>query len=114
MSGAAIVAALGGNTFTANASPTTLSGFKSGTGIIYTSGPSAVTVQGGQVPYTYLWTHVSGSILVLPQSSTSFSTRFYANFAAAGSYTAVYKCVVTDDNATAIDSENVTITLTST
>lgn len=114
MSGATAVVAFGGNTFTAKASPTTLSGFKAGPGLVYTSGPSAVTVQGGQVPYTYLWTHVSGSILVLPQSSTSYSTRFYANFSGSGSYSAVYKCVVTDDNATAIDSENVTITLTST
>lgn len=113
MSGAVLVAALGGNTFVAKISPTSLSGFKFGTGLIYTSGPSAVTVQGGQTPYSYLWTRVSGSAAIFPQVPTAASTRFYCDFTAPGSETAVFKCVVTDSNASVIDSNTVSMTITS-
>ena len=113
MSGATLAAAFSGNNFRAKAAPTSLTGSKFGTGLIYTSGPAAVTVQGGQLPYSYLWTRVSGSVDVFPQVPTVASTRFYCDFAANGTETAVYKCVVTDANASVVDSNTVSITITS-
>ena len=113
MSGAIVALITTGAGFQAAASPDALTGFKIGTGTVYTSGPSAVTVQGGQPPYTYAWTSVSGSILIYPQVATSYSTRFYTNFTSPGDRTATYKCVVTDANAAVVDSNDVTISLSS-
>jgi len=114
MSGVVAALVTSGSGFKASALPGALSGYKVGTGTVYTSLPSAVTVQGGQPPYTYEWVRVSGSILVSPQSASNFSTRFYSNITAVGAErTAVYKCTVTDANAFTVDTNTVSIYLTS-
>lgn len=113
MAGAVAILATGGANLSAIASPSGLLGLRFGTGTVYTGEASAVTVQGGQPPYTYLWTFVSGDADVLPQSATLYSTRFYAYFSANGEKNAVYKCVVTDAATVVADTNTITINLTS-
>lgn len=90
---------------------TTLSGYTTGYGTCTTNTASSCAPAGGIPSYTYLWTRVSGSTDVLPDSPTAFATTFSVLQTAGTSATAVYKCVVTDSAATAVDSNTVTVTL---
>lgn len=113
MPGAVAILATGGAGLSATADPGSLLGLKFGLGTVYTDNPAIVTAQGGQVPYTYLWTFVSGDATVTPQLLTSMSTRFQAYFTAPGTKDAVYKCVVTDANTVTADTNTVAISLSS-
>lgn len=112
MSGVLAVLATGRPTLGATISPTLLSGFKLGAGTVITSESGVVTVIGGAPPYTYLWTRVSGDTQVGPIAGTSSSTKFSAYMASPGTgYSAVYKCVVTDSAAVAVDSNEIDVIL---
>jgi len=92
-------------------SPTDLSGFKIGTGTVYTAESAVVTAQGGQPPYSYTWTRTSGSTAIYPEIVGVANTRFYAYFSALGNKTATYKCTVLDALSATIDTNVITITL---
>lgn len=109
MSGAVLSLSTGKPTFAANVSPTGLFAIISGTGTAVTLETAVTTVVGGIPPYTYLWTRVSGDTEVGPISGTSSATQFSAYFASPGSYSTVYKCVVTDAAASSVDSNHITI-----
>lgn len=112
MSGALAVLSTGRPTLGATVSPTVLAGFKVGAGTVISSQAGVVTVIGGVAPYTYLWTRVSGDTQVGPINGASSSTLFSAYIGMAGaSYSAVYKCVVTDAAAVAVDSNTVEVTM---
>lgn len=113
MTGVVAVLATGGGTFSATASPSTLLGIRFGIGTTYTSTYTAAVAQGGQPPYTYTWTFVSGDTAVLPQFENAYNTRFYAYFSGAGDVSAVYKCVVEDALAATVDTNAVHISITS-
>lgn len=109
MSGVLAVLATGSPPLAASAAPTGPNGVKIGTGTVITSSSVMVTAVGGTVPYTYLWTFVSGDTEIGPINGTSSSTKFSAYFSTPGTFEAVYKCVVTDATATAVDTNPVTI-----
>lgn len=114
MSGALTILMSGQSALYASVSPVSLIGYAFAPGTVTTSSSVIVTAYGGKAPYTYLWTYVSGDADITPNVSTSASTRFSAYLAGASStYTAVWKCVVTDANADVVDSPNVTINLLS-
>lgn len=112
MSGILAVLVASVKSLIATVSPSSLDGIKSGSGTVVTSQAVTVTPSGGQTPYTYLWTYVSGDTEVVPTSSTLATTTFRAFRSSPGIYSASYKCVV-DDAVTSIDSSTVTITLES-
>ena len=109
MSGAVAVLSTGKPTFAASVSPAGLFATRFGAGTAITLQTAVTTVVGGVPPYTYLWTRVSGDTEIGPISGTSSSTQFSAYFASPGSYSTVYKCVVTDAAASSVDSNNITI-----
>jgi hypothetical protein len=84
-----------------------------GAGSALTFDSAITTVVGGVPPYTYLWTRVSGNTEVGPINGTSAATQFSAYFYGVGSYSTVYKCVVTDSAAASVDSNNITISMES-
>ena len=109
MSGAVMVLSTGRPTLAASVLPTGLSATRFGPGTAVTLQTAVTTVVGGTPPYTYLWTRVSGHTEVGPINGTSSSTQFSAYFPSLGSYSTVYKCVVTDAVAASVDSNNITI-----
>lgn len=112
MSGVIAVLATGKPALGASANPTVVGGFKVGAGTVISSQSAVVTVIGGTPPYTYLWTRVSGDTQVGPLNGTSSSTKFSAYIGTAGiSYSAVYKCVVTDSAAVSVDSNTIDVTM---
>lgn len=111
MSGA-IAAMLGGApTFSATVVPSTASGLGVAPATIQTVTVANVVVQGGVPPYTYSWQYVSGSTSIYARNPSSDFTRFAAYLPSSATLTAVYKCVVTDALATAIDSTTITVTI---
>ena len=109
MSGAVMVLSTGRPTLRASILPTGLSAVRFGPGTATTLQTAVVTVVGGTLPYTYLWTRVSGAADIGPINGTSSSTKFSAYHAGLGSYETVYKCVVTDGAAASVDSNHITI-----
>lgn len=98
---------------TASASPTSLSGHRTGalpTGFASTSGSATVTVNNGTGNNTYTWERVSGSSIISPISGSSASTGFMAT-GFQGVAQAVYRCRVSD-GVTTVYTNNVSITLT--
>lgn len=61
-----------------------------------TSNSVTVTPTGGTAPYTYAWTHLSGSSSVLVTSPTSATTTFSGNIPKNQERLAVKRCTVTD------------------
>ena len=93
---------------TASISPTSVSGFNSGIGIII-SDTATCTPSGGTAPFTYSWSITSGTATIT--SPASASTTFYEYLAfdtAVGEAT----CTVTDANGTTATA-SVSYTLTS-
>ena len=77
-----------------------------------TSTAATTTTSGGAVPYSYLWTFVSGDSFTIT-TPTADSTTFSKLNAVAGDpvFVGVYKCTVTDANTiTAEDTVEVTLT----
>jgi len=93
-------------------SDTTATGETWGYGVCTTGTPITVEALGGVPGYTYAWTRVSGSTTVSAVSSSSYSTYFQGLVSVGSSVSAVFKCTVTDAASTAVDTVNVTVTLT--
>ena len=84
----------------ASASPTTVFGTTLGTGTA-TTDSTTVTPSGGVAPYNYLWTRTSYDGPVPPgaNSPNSATTTFTQTSIGIGtSYSATFRCTVTDDN----------------
>jgi len=82
----------------ASASPTTVSGATSGTGVAVTDA-TTVTPAGGTPPYTYLWELLSfdGSPAPAPTIPNGSSTAFIQSGIGVGdSFSAAFRCLVTD------------------
>lgn len=108
MSGAVVHAAAGGRPpLRAVISPSSLSGFKIGSGTVITSAPATVLVTGGAPPYTFLWTDVTnldGISETLPTAQTTYWRKTFAS--APDSAEGTFKCVVTDALLDSVDTEN--------
>ena len=113
MSGAVSFSAAGGRPpLRASASPSSLSGYKVGTGTVVTSGPCTVTVVGGAPPYTYTWTDVSNPDTItetLPASSFTYWRKTLTSTPDLASGT--FKCVVEDSLGATVDSNTITVDL---
>lgn len=109
MSGAVAVLSTGKPTFAASVAQTDLYATRFDPGTAETLQTAIVTVAGGVPPYTYLWSRVSGSTEIGPINGTSSATKFSAYFIGYGSYSAVYRCTVTDVAATSVNSNNIDI-----
>ena len=94
--GLAAAAASISTTLNAAASPSSLS--TSGTGTPLTTASTTVTPTGGTSPYTYAWTRLSGSTSITANSASAATTTFTgASLASGTTYTAVFRCTVTDN-----------------
>jgi len=113
MSGAVMVLSTGQLPLAASVLPVDLFAIQYIIGTAVTLQTATTTVVGGQPPYTYLWTLVSGDTEVGPIHGTSASTKFSAYFTSPGSYSTVYKCVVTDATTSVVDSNNINIEMES-
>ena len=83
-------------TLNATASPSSLS--KTGTTASITTASTTVTPTGGTTPYTYAWVRNSGSTSIAVDSASAATTTFTGTSLASGStYTAVFRCTVTDN-----------------
>lgn len=99
-------------TMTAAASPSTLSGVRTGSGaaLVTTSAVSNVTVANGVGPYSYSWRYVSGDTSMSyysPGSGTDFSANLLENT----TKTAVFDCLVTDSRGLSATTNTVSVTL---
>lgn len=94
--GLAAAAASISTTLNATASPSSLS--TSGTGTPLTTASTTVTPTGGTSPYTYAWTRISGSTSITANTASAASTTFTgASLASGTTYSAVFRCTVTDN-----------------
>jgi len=94
--GLAAAAATISTALNAAASPSSLS--TSGTATSLTTASTTVTPTGGTSPYTYAWTRLSGSTSIAANSASSATTTFTGTSLASGTtYTAVFRCTVTDN-----------------
>ncbi|CAB4140029.1 hypothetical protein UFOVP407_4 [uncultured Caudovirales phage] len=67
----------------------------------------AVTVTGGQAPYSYSWARVgTGSPAWTITSPTGASTRFFTTVAAGTIETATFRCTVTDALGTVVNTND--------
>ena len=99
----------GGGSLAATVNPTTVFGFNIGYGTVTTSEPVYVLVTGQAPPVSVLWTKVSGDAIIANTPTVSY-TYFSGAVAPGDLKSAVYKCVVTDQNGST-DSTTVTINL---
>jgi hypothetical protein len=67
---------------------------RSGAGSV-TSGVETATASGGNSPYTYAWTYVSGDLYTITASSSA-ATAFSTSLRAYQFKSGVYNCTVTD------------------
>lgn len=95
----------------ASASPTTTSGFCTGTPSCTAITTSTVTASGGSGHYTYAWSYVSGTSFTMTGATTA-TAQWSAthNTASLPSFTGNYKCVVSDGTSNV--TVNVTVDLT--
>lgn len=75
------------------------------------SDPIICTGVNGVPPYTYLWTYVSGDTDIFATRVNESTTRFSRYISAEGTFTGVWKCVVTDSAAATADSPPIDISL---
>jgi hypothetical protein len=94
------------------AAPTSLSGSGSHPALITTTASTTCTASGGTPGYTYAWTYVSGDGSIAPTATSSATTSFQRFCVAAGTFNAVFKCVVTDSLGAHADSNTVSISIT--
>jgi hypothetical protein len=80
-----------------------------GTGTATTTPTITATASGGTGGYSYSWTYVSGDSSIYPVSPTSAATDFARFGSPEFSYTAYYKCVVTDSSSNTASSQDVTV-----
>lgn len=93
----------------ATASPTSIS--KTDPAASITTASTTVTAFGGTTPYTYAWTRNSGSTSISANSASAATTTFTGTSLVSGStYTAVFRCTVTD-NAAATTTVDVPVTI---
>jgi hypothetical protein len=71
-----------------------------------------LTASEGALPYSYLWSIVSGDSSIGISSSTSSNVVWTLTTNQDGVYEAVWNCTVTDHNGSQTTSENVTVTIT--
>lgn len=87
---------------------------KTDTGASITTASVTITAFGGTSPYTYSWARNSGSTLISADSASAATTTFTGTTLASGStYTAVFRCTVTD-NVAATTTVDVTVSITRT
>lgn len=80
-----------------------------------TTNSVTATGSGGTSPYTYAWSRVSGNRAITATNASGRTTSFTRTGCVAGtSYSATWRCSVTDDAGTVVYSTNVTITITCT
>ena len=97
-------------TLGASANPTSL--VKLDTTANITTSSTTVTPTGGTSPYTYSWSRISGSTLITADSPTAATTTFTGTgLASNNTYTAVFRCTVTD-NVAATKTVDVSISIT--
>lgn len=80
------------------------------------TGAATVTATGGDSPYTYSWTYVSGTEATVyspTSNSTQFARTVYVNIAQSINLSGVYRCTVTD-NIGRVASVDVTVQTTHT
>lgn len=68
------------------------------------------TPSGGVAPYSYLWERVSGDVITMTASTSATNTWLLAGGSPATA-SGVYRCKVTDDDATVAYSANVNVSL---
>jgi hypothetical protein len=75
------------------------------------SNPVTCTAFNGAPPYSYNWSHVSGSVFTIDNPSNA-TTTFSTNLASVGIYSGVYRCTVTDTaSGSVVATPDVTIVL---
>lgn len=115
---------MAGAAFTAEASPTTVSGNGStavaGGNCNATTGSTTVTPRNGSGSYTYSWAYLSGSSATI-NTPTAASTTFTRNAAAGPSsgdpirnYSGTFRCTVTDTVSGQTATADVTVNTTHT
>ena len=94
----------------ASAVPTSIE--KTDTTASITTASTTVTASGGTSPYTYAWTRNSGSTAISANSASAATTTFTGSSLASGTtYSAVFRCTVTD-NAAATKTVDVNVSIT--
>lgn len=112
MTGVLNLVGLGNNVLTVQVDPAYVNGYRTGRGTAETSGASLCTAFNGAPPYTYSWVYVSGDASIYAYSPSSPSTVFAAYFFDPDTFSAVWKCTVTDSVGTIVSTSNVSIDLT--
>jgi len=98
---------------TASVTPVTWNWMESASGVITEDPPVTVTASGGLTPYAFSWQFVSGSTIMSPTNPSSSSTQWSGSPAQNNvSYTALWRCQVTDHAGTIAYTGNVTVTAT--
>jgi hypothetical protein len=99
---------MGGISLTASAAPTNPSA--TGTGTVTTT-TTTVTVEGGESPFTYLWSQVSGNAMTIT-AATSATTAFQRTGVIAGdNFSGTFQCLVTDNAGRNVTTNTVTATI---
>lgn len=93
-------------------SPTFVQKDVSGAGLA-TTDPCTATVTNGSTSLSYSWTRISGDPIDADTPSVS-STTFSYNISLTESVSAVFRCTVTDTSTGAVESVDVTVTITET
>lgn len=88
------------------ASPTTLSASRVGPGEV-SIGSVTCTVTGGVAPYTYNWQRTAGYGGMGATASTAATTPFWGGAGEVGTYSAQFKCTVTDARGQSVESNGV-------
>jgi hypothetical protein len=101
------------NPLSVSRSPASVSGSAS-TSTVGTNSVTA-TASGGSGGYSYSWVRLSGDTNIAPTGSSSPTTAFQRTNCVAGTtYSATWRCTVTDSAGTQVTSGNVTVTITRT
>ena len=88
------------------ARPTTLSASRVGPGEV-SIGSVTCTVSGGVAPYTYSWQRTGGYAGFWVTASTSATTQVVGGAGEVGTYSAQFKCTVTDARGQSVESNGV-------
>lgn len=83
---------------------------KYGSNPAHSSAAVLVTASGGQSPYSYAWQYVSGDTVITTGAPTSSSTTWTRSMTTYSTYSAVWRCKVTDNLGAVVYGGNVTVT----